>query len=389
MTASVRTRVLAQCKDAVWRLAPGFQLASAVDYVADRIDGTPAGMISEHGTACSGAMDVATCQAAVALDPQIGRHVLTTEGDQVKLWQAPSVLTLFGAVDTPEEAIWMLQNSGYDVSCSAQIGYVNHEFSVLAERYSGGCPPGQVTTRVLVSANGAMRETQTDSTLQTGQGCVTEGRRPEGLRSEHRPRGAARLGEHFAAMAHMEAASVPAFAAIASELRSYGAPAALVHGAERALRDEVRHARLTARLAQRFGAHAVAPVVERMPLRSLEAFALDNAVEGCVNETYAAAEASYRAARAADRDVAQALASIAEDETRHAELSWAIDHWVTPQLEAAAGVRIRVAQRAAIAELGDKLRAEVHPELCARAGVPDAHAARTLHARLARTLWKV
>jgi hypothetical protein len=108
-----------------------------------------------------------------------------------------------------------------------------------------------------------------------------------------------------------------------------------------------------------------------------------------VNETYAAAEASYRAARATDRDVAQALAGIAEDETRHAELSWAIDHWVTPQLEAAAGVRIRVAQRAAIAELGDKLRAEVHPELCARAGVPDAHAARTLHARLARTLWKV
>ena len=51
----VRTRTVAQCAGDVWRLASGFQLARPVDYVADRSDATPAGLISEHGEACSGA----------------------------------------------------------------------------------------------------------------------------------------------------------------------------------------------------------------------------------------------------------------------------------------------------------------------------------------------
>jgi hypothetical protein len=189
-------------------------------------------------------------------------------------------------------------------------------------------------------------------------------------------------------MAHMEAASVPAFAAIAGELRAYRAPQALVQAAERARHDEIRHARVTARLARRYGARAIAPVVAQMPLRSLEAFALDNAVEGCVNETYAAATVAYRAVHASDPTMRRALAGIAEDETRHAELSWAIAAWVMPLLDRAARGRVVAAQRAAVAALGDECRAHVAPELCARAGVPDAGAAAALHASLTRTLWR-
>jgi hypothetical protein len=224
--------------------------------------------------------------------------------------------------------------------------------------------------------------------MPSSQGGCSVGRRPEGLRSEHRARSQSLLGEHFAAIAHLEAASVPAFAAIAGELRAYRAPSALICAADRARRDEVRHTRITASLARRFGSRAQAPRVAPMPLRSLEAFALDNAVEGCVHETYGAALAAYGAMQASDPVVRRALAGIAADETRHAELAWAIARWVTPQLGRASRARILEAQHAAVASLERTLEAPVPRELRARAGVPDAPAARALHAGLANTLWR-
>ena len=224
-------------------------------------------------------------------------------------------------------------------------------------------------------------------TWSRATGAPIRAARPEGLLSCHRPRSVSRLGEHFAAMAHMEAASVPAFAAITRELQRHGAPAALIAAAERARRDEVRHARIAGNLARRFGARPTQPVVQRMPLRSLEAFALDNAVEGCVNETYAAAEATHQAARAADPLIRHAMRVIAADETRHAALSWQIARWVTPQLDTITRARIAAAQHAAVASSAVTVRAGADAELCTRAGLPDANAARALHASLSRELW--
>jgi len=126
----------------------------------------------------------------------------------------------------------------------------------------------------------------------------------------------------------LEAASVPAFEALAGELRAHAAPRALVQAARRAMTDELRHAGLVAALA---GAGPVEIRVERREPRELLAVALDNAREGCAGEALAAVAAHALASRA-DGTARAALASIARDEAGHALLSFAIDDWARARL---------------------------------------------------------
>src|SRR5262249_25169092 len=80
----------------------------------------------------------------------------------------------------------------------------------------------------------------------------------------------------------VEAASGQAFRRLERDLASLGAPRALVRAARRAAEDEIRHARVTSRLARRRGA-AASPVVlaENAGAKSLAEVAMENAVEGC------------------------------------------------------------------------------------------------------------
>lgn len=66
---------------------------------------------------------------------------------------------------------------------------------------------------------------------------------------------------------------------------------------------------------------AVCPSVEPVTAPNLEALALENAVEGCVRETFGALCGGYQAARAADPVVRRTLAQITRDETTHALVS--------------------------------------------------------------------
>jgi rubrerythrin len=145
------------------------------------------------------------------------------------------------------------------------------------------------------------------------------------------------MGAYFADACRMEAASVPAFVALRDELLMYGAPAELVARAERAKQDEVRHTRITAALARRFGAQegawAEPPEVTRANQRSLEAIALENAVEGCVNEAYAALVATWQGEHAVDPSVRAAMRAIAEDERQHAELAYSVANWIDTKLD--------------------------------------------------------
>jgi hypothetical protein len=68
------------------------------------------------------------------------------------------------------------------------------------------------------------------------------GRRPCGLRPARGACARDEVGRALAAMAHLEAASVPAFRRLGAELASLGAPASFVRAADRAARDEIRHA---------------------------------------------------------------------------------------------------------------------------------------------------
>lgn len=215
--------------------------------------------------------------------------------------------------------------------------------------------------------------------------CVG-GRRPAGL-AARRAEAPNPVGAWLADLARLEAASVPAFVQLVRELRAHGAPAGLWREARRAAADEVRHARLVGALARRYGAQPTRPEVARPAPRALEVVAEENAAEGCVRETYGALVALWQARTAVDPAVRAAMATIAEDETRHASLAWRVDRWSSRRLGAAARRRVHEARRAAAAELLAAAAAPVPPELRRLAGVPDASDATVLARRAADALW--
>jgi len=216
------------------------------------------------------------------------------------------------------------------------------------------------------------------------------GRVPEGLEPCAPPTAPSSLAAYFSAAAHLEAASVYAFRAFARELSAYDAPLELVSAATRAERDEVRHARAVARLARRFGGRYVKPRVRAAAVRPFEAFAHDNAVEGCVRETFGALIATWQAAHARDPEVARALDVIANDETEHAALSWAALRWSFARLGAEARERIADACARAIDRVldgGDGQGGRDDPALVDIAGLPPRRVRNALAGTLAEELW--
>jgi hypothetical protein len=208
--------------------------------------------------------------------------------------------------------------------------------------------------------------------------CPGVGRRPAGLQSS-RARGAASvLGAYFADASHLEAASVRAFQRLRDELRAHGAPRGLVRAAARSACDEVRHAKATARLAQRYGGQPAVPRVKRQAARTLERMARENAVEGCVRETFGAMVATWQAAHAQDEDVRRSMDRIARDETRHAALAWAVAGWAETRLDERARARVAGAQRVAVRRLARDVSVAMPLAASREAGLPTAREARAL-----------
>ena len=176
------------------------------------------------------------------------------------------------------------------------------------------------------------------------------GRRPEGLVARE-SRATSSVGAFFAHSAHLEAASVHAFARMRRELRALGAPRDLVSRATRAIADERRHARVVSALARRFGGRPSRPRVKRVVHRTVEAIAIENATEGCVRETFAAVVAHWQAQHASDPIVRAAYARIARDETRHAELAHDAARFFDTWLDDDARARVARARDAALADL--------------------------------------
>jgi hypothetical protein len=206
----------------------------------------------------------------------------------------------------------------------------------------------------------------------------SSGRRPAGLCEARPASSSSAVGDHLAAQAWLEAASVHAFRCLGDELAGMGAPRALVRAARRSARDEVRHARAMTRHAQRYGAHPARVCVARTKgRRPLEAFAIENAVEGCVRESFGALLARHQAQHAPDPQLARTMKPIAADETRHAALAWAIARWVEPRLTSAERARVRNAVDGALDGLRREL-ANASPALASALGLPHGQAARAL-----------
>jgi hypothetical protein len=150
-----------------------------------------------------------------------------------------------------------------------------------------------------------------------------------------------------------EHASIASFGRFALELLAAGAPADLVEDAHLAALDEARHAKLCLGLASAYAGAPVGPGA--FPFgggvevtADLASIAARVAREGCVGETVAAVQAAEQLARATDPAVRAALAIIAEDEARHAELAWRAVVWAI----SAGGDRVRDAVARVLAEVG-------------------------------------
>lgn len=199
------------------------------------------------------------------------------------------------------------------------------------------------------------------------------GRRPEALELVGAAPGSG-VGGELATMAELEAASVPAFDRLARELAAHGGPAELVRRAGMAMRDEGRHARAIGALAAQHGATPRSISVAELPLRPLEAIAIENAVEGCVREAYGALVATYQA-EAAEPALRATFRAIARDERRHAALAEDVHAWIVGALAPASRAAVELARAAARAELRASLGTS---PACEPLGVPGGAAAVAL-----------
>ena len=212
------------------------------------------------------------------------------------------------------------------------------------------------------------------------------GRCPEGLAPPAFVGTEDALAAWLAAGAHMEAASVHAFEILAAELGAHRAPSVLIRAARAATADERRHADAIGNLAASRGAVRLEVQVTRGPIRDIEAVARENAVEGCVRETFAALIACRQAQAATDPAIRSAMTGIARDETRHAGLAWAVDQWSQALLGPAARRRVREARHEASEVLGDVLLAALSPDDRALAGLPDEDEAARMASDLGAAL---
>lgn len=329
----------------------------------------------EAGTRCANAAAPAACSerfdelAKPSADCGDGRgcgFLLTTQGDDVTRGGRGALLDLLGPVDAPDKATLLALFDGYTVSCpvseppalrGTETRAVDDGFEVRTEFED--CGVGYFQQTLEVSSDGKLSE-RSKVKIKEDSNC-TIGRRPEGLCAAPELTGAFTLGTWLARAARLEAASVYAFERLARELHALHAPDALIASALRSASDEVRHTHAMTALARRFGAEPIAPLIADLPERTPALIALENAVEGCVRETYGALLAHHQAQTALDPDVRAVMRVIAEDETRHATLSWQVAHWLEPQLPAGAQRAIASARGAAWVQLRD----EVEPRFSA------------------------
>lgn len=391
-----------------------FTLSTPVDFVRLGLNWSVSGMTTperpgvwttteaQRGEPCQTAMDRDTClkafyQTALAFGPEpVGpcqeactqrRYVLTTQGDTVRGFGPGEVPGLLAPVDSAAEAWYVASfidnaprlicaptNAGERAPGEREVADGFEIRAVVGTRHCDPIETSEVTFHI--GRDGTAREVSR-TTISSKPGCIVAGRRPAGLVATLEPSARDALGRVFARMAYLEAASVDAFAQLEEELTALDAPEALVTAAREARLDEVDHAARMNALAQRFGGQPRKVVVAPRTLRSAFELALDNAIEGCVRETFGALLATHQAEHASDEEIRKTMRIVARDETRHAALSWRVAAFMQTKLSAQQAEQVARAQQLALHELVDEIE-----EPCRRErellGTPSRQQARLL-----------
>lgn len=369
--------------------------------------------VATIGAVCSGAQDQAACSRTVAATQPLegfrtgcipghcAFNLLYTRGNSVGMADNVEQLTeLLAPIDTEGEAYLLAWSQQYSVaSCSqlpSSLKKTTGGYLLTATKMTNSCPIEITQFNLKINTSGSIQVLGSKLLSKNGP-CA--GRRPAGFTlaaaSRHERAGGGdgsgggdgNVGTYLALSAQLEDASVAAFERMSWELRALGAPHSLLRDAQRAAADERRHTDAMTRHALRYHAVPLRAQVPAAAPRSAFAVALENAVEGCVRETYGALVGLHQAAAARDVELRHAMAEIAQDELRHAALSWRVAAWLAPQLSADERSAIAGAKRRAVAELLAGCDAEPAPDLLALAGLPPREVARSLAAQLQSALW--
>jgi hypothetical protein len=353
-------------------------------------------ILGKTGRACATATDQPTCEAALRrirsgrgftyrakgspMAPQmIVTYLVANFGDRFEVAATEDELRrILAPIDTTNDVELV---AGCGRMLKTATGW--ELTKILTDR--GDCWGGTSGwQRFAVSPDGAVTLTE-DHAVSRPPTCIS-GRRPDGLVASTRDEGHGSLADFFAESAYLEAASVVAFERLADELTTLGAPAELVARARKSRDDETRHAAIMDGFVRGLGCTPRAVQIAPMQARSELAIALENAVEGCIRETFGALVAHYQANAAESAEVRESMRRIAEDETSHASLAWDVAAWLEPRLSDAEREQLAGARLGALRELSVSLQRDPSSELRSGAGLPGAVEAEQLLAALARTL---
>lgn len=403
---------LPQCTSTGALTLAGLKPSMNVDYLEFRQGlyesftktGTEHRTVLDHlGSQCATATNVTTCKNAFErLTSSKGfremyqgygvYYLATTAKDTVATVASNDELkTFLGPIDSSQEAVFLAWAAGYNLDCKdvkkGGVRSVVNGYEVIATK-GGACGPDDDVKRFLlhVKPDGTITELYSEVLQKTNPNCAI-GRRPDGLCDSQLAQASTSVGQFFAEAAYLEEASVTAFRRLYKELVAYKAPKELLRLAKRSARDEIQHTRITKRLARKYGGVPKRPTIQKHASRSLEDFARENLVEGCVRETYGALQALWQAHHAQDLEVKHAMVRIARDETRHAFLSHKIARWVMHKLDLATRKRLMQAQHEAITQLRSELAYEPDQDVRRCAGLPQATQAQVLLNQLHAHIW--
>lgn len=267
----------------------------------------------------------------------------------------------------------------YSLPCGLPEG-VDPSDGMSTEECSQVCPP------LDGSSFFSCGEYNSDDLPGPAVGCFSciEGRRPAGYESLERGHG---IGDWLAHAAELEQVSIDAFEILRRELEAHGAPRELRRRALQAARDEIHHARMLSALARREHATLRDVQVQHGPVRGLLEIAIENAVEGCVRETYGALVAAWQAKHARRPEIRRSMDRIQRDETAHAELAWDVHAWALGRLDQDERAHVEAAMQRAVAELEAGAALELAPALIRELGLPTRDAALRIVAELDAQLW--
>ncbi len=396
-----------QCKESIFaNLHPGVP----VDALQLRVDvndmylPVEAVVFYRQGTPCSSAPDEASCMSRFANArpaevknenglPLNQEYLVYSRGGEVGVVQGTAVGAFLAPIDNESEATATVfysitrglapsfEQLGFAPGCFlGQFKPSPAGFSSIQENHLDGfCSPRR-RVRYDVDRKGTHKVVPLAPAMPVPNCKLPPigGRQSEGHPCERRP-DRDEVGGFFAECAEMEAASVGAFLQLEAELRALAAPRALRRRALRSARDEASHARWMRALAGRFGKTPRRP--RRGPERTIDvaAVAIENVVEGCVFEAWAALVATWQATHARDENVRKTLTRVAEDETRHAALSFDIARWLAMRCDDQTAVLVRAARANALGRLRAHLDEEPPSELQSVAGLPSAAIAKKLY----------